>query len=81
MAKMKSIRSPTLAQSSLCPGTKIVILTQHDEPQLAALSLEAGASAFLSKTDLSHINEILESLQEPLYGIVSAVNQKASAVP
>ena len=42
-------------------GSKIVILTQHDTPQMRAAALEAGARAFISKDNLSQLDAILRS--------------------
>ena len=42
-------------------GSKIVMLTQHDTPQMRAAALEAGACAFVSKDDLTQLGTILRS--------------------
>ena len=41
--------------------SKIVMLTQHDTPQMRAAALEAGACAFISKDDLSQLGAILRN--------------------
>ena len=40
-------------------GSRIVILTQHDTPQMRAAALEAGACAFISKDNLAQLSTIL----------------------
>ena len=42
-------------------GSKIVVLTQHDTPQMQAAALEAGACAFVSKDNLDQLGTILRS--------------------
>jgi DNA-binding NarL/FixJ family response regulator len=39
----------TVALCTRRPGTRVVIITVHDEPKLAELSYAAGALAFVSK--------------------------------
>jgi CheY-like chemotaxis protein len=47
-------------------GAQIIVLTQHDTPQMRAAALEAGACAFLSKDNLAQLSTILRSeLQNP----------------
>ena len=41
--------------------SKIVMLTQHDTPQMRAAALEAGACAFISKDNLGQLDAILRS--------------------
>jgi CheY-like chemotaxis protein len=43
-------------------GSRIVILTQHDTPQMRAAALEAGACAFVSKDNLAELGAILRTL-------------------
>ncbi|HXJ62069.1 MAG TPA: response regulator transcription factor [Verrucomicrobiae bacterium] len=40
-------------------GSRIVMLTQHDTPQMRAAALEAGACAFVVKDNLAEISAIL----------------------
>jgi CheY-like chemotaxis protein len=42
-------------------GSRIMILTQHDTPQMRAAALEAGACAFISKDNLRQLHSILRS--------------------
>ena len=42
-------------------GSRIVVLTQHDTPQMRAAALEAGACAFISKDNLGQLNTILRN--------------------
>lgn len=42
-------------------GSRIVILTQHDTPQMRAAALEAGACAFISKDNLGQLHTVLRS--------------------
>ncbi len=42
-------------------GSRIVMLTQHDTPQMRAAALEAGACAFISKDNLAQLDTILRS--------------------
>jgi len=47
-------------------GSKIVVLTQHDTPQMRAAALEAGACAFVSKDNLDQLGTILrDQLSKP----------------
>ena len=41
--------------------SKIVMLTQHDTPQVRAAALEAGAWAFVSKDNLDQLGTILRN--------------------
>jgi CheY-like chemotaxis protein len=41
------------------PGSRIVMLTQHDTPPMRAAALEAGACAFISKDNLAQLGAIL----------------------
>ena len=40
-------------------GSRIVMLTQHDTPQMRAAALQAGACAFVSKDNLEELGAIL----------------------
>jgi len=40
-------------------GARIVMLTQHDTPQMRAAALEAGACAFVSKENLAQLSTII----------------------
>jgi CheY-like chemotaxis protein len=40
-------------------SSRIVVLTQHDTPQMRAAALQAGACAFVSKDNLAELNAIL----------------------
>ena len=42
-------------------GSRIMMLTQHDTPQMRAAALEAGACAFISKDNLAQLGAILRS--------------------
>lgn len=42
-------------------GSRIVMLTQHDTPQMRAAAFEAGAYAFISKDNLGQLSAILQS--------------------
>ena len=42
-------------------GSRIVMLTQHDTPQMRAAAFEAGAYAFISKDNLAQLSAILQS--------------------
>jgi len=42
-------------------GSQIMMLTQHDTPQMRAAALEAGACAFVSKDNLAKLGTILRS--------------------
>src|SRR5262245_460587 len=42
-------------------GSRIVMLTQHDTPQMRAAALEAGACAFVSKENLAQLGTIIRS--------------------
>jgi CheY-like chemotaxis protein len=42
-------------------GSRIVMLTQHDTPQMRAAALEAGACAFVSKENLAQLNTIIRN--------------------
>ena len=47
-------------------GSRIMMLTQHDTPQMRAAALEAGACAFISKDNLGQLDTILRSqLRKP----------------
>ena len=47
-------------------GSRIMMLTQHDTPQMRAAALEAGAWAFISKDNLGQLDAILRSqLRKP----------------
>ncbi|PYI85292.1 MAG: hypothetical protein DME26_11370 [Verrucomicrobia bacterium] len=37
------------------PDARVLVLTQHDSPKIRRAALEAGASAFVSKDNLSEI--------------------------
>src|SRR5262249_10293758 len=41
--------------------SKIVVLTQHDTPQMRAAALEAGACAFVSKDNLDQLGTIIRN--------------------
>jgi len=41
------------------PEARIVIITQHDNPKLRDLAAEAGATGFLSKEELTRLNDII----------------------
>ncbi len=43
------------------PGARIVIFTQHDDPDLRAVASEAGASAFMTKDDIEGLQRIVRS--------------------
>lgn len=43
------------------PATRIVIITQHDSPQVQAAALEAGAQAFVTKSAVG--NELVAALR------------------
>jgi DNA-binding NarL/FixJ family response regulator len=43
------------------PQIRIVIITQHDSPQVQAAALEAGAQAFVTKSSVG--NELVAALQ------------------
>jgi CheY-like chemotaxis protein len=45
-------------------GSRIVVLTQHDTPQMRAAALEAGACAFISKDNLGQLGTILRNQSE-----------------
>ena len=40
-------------------GSRIVVLTQHDTPQMRAAALQAGACAFISKDNLAELDAII----------------------
>jgi CheY-like chemotaxis protein len=42
-------------------GSKIVMLTQHDTPQMRAAAHEAGACAFVSKDNLAQLGMMLRN--------------------
>jgi CheY-like chemotaxis protein len=42
-------------------GSRILMLTQHDTPQMRAAALEAGACAFVSKDNLAQLPTILRN--------------------
>jgi len=42
-------------------GSRIVVLTQHDTPQMRAAALQAGACAFVSKDNLAELSAILRN--------------------
>jgi CheY-like chemotaxis protein len=42
-------------------GSRIVMLTQHDTPQMRAAALQAGACAFISKDNLGELGSLLRS--------------------
>ena len=42
-------------------SSRILMLTQHDTPQMRAAALEAGACAFLSKDNLGQLGAILRN--------------------
>src|SRR5262245_58992503 len=42
-------------------GSRIVMLTQHDTPQMRAAALEAGACAFISKENLTQLSTIIRN--------------------
>jgi CheY-like chemotaxis protein len=39
-------------------GSRIIVLTQHDTPQMRAAAMEAGAWAFVSKDNLGQLGAI-----------------------
>jgi len=41
------------------PDARIVIITQHDNPKLRDLAVEAGAAGFLNKEDLIRLSGII----------------------
>jgi DNA-binding NarL/FixJ family response regulator len=43
------------------PDLRIVIITQHDSPQVQAAAMEAGAQAFVTKSSVG--NELVASLR------------------
>jgi DNA-binding NarL/FixJ family response regulator len=43
------------------PGARIVIFTQHDDPDLRAVASEAGAHAFMTKDDFAGLRRIVQS--------------------
>jgi CheY-like chemotaxis protein len=42
-------------------GSRILMLTQHDTPQMRAAALEAGACAFIAKDNLAELSTILRN--------------------
>jgi CheY-like chemotaxis protein len=44
---------------------RVVILTQHDQPEIRAGALAAGANAFLSKMNLHLLPELITQLLKP----------------
>ena len=42
-------------------GARIIVLTQHDTPQMRAAALEAGACAFVSKDNLGQLGVVLRN--------------------
>jgi CheY-like chemotaxis protein len=42
-------------------GSRIMMLTQHDTPQMRAAALEAGACAFVSKDNLDQVGTIIQN--------------------
>jgi len=53
---------------TLLPSTKLIFLTMHEDPGLAAEAIRAGASAFLLKT--SAASELVKAIREALKGRV-----------
>jgi len=53
---------------TLLPSTKLIFLTMHEDPGLAAEAIRAGASAFLLKT--SAASELAKAIREALKGRV-----------
>lgn len=43
------------------PEAKILFVTQHDDPELRAAAMEAGAKGFVLKDDLSALRPILQT--------------------
>jgi DNA-binding NarL/FixJ family response regulator len=43
------------------PGPQIVIITQHDSPQIRSAALEAGARAFVTKSSVG--SELVSALR------------------
>ena len=41
------------------PDARIVIITQHDNPKLRDLAVEAGAAGFVNKEDLTRLSGII----------------------
>ena len=54
--------SATRAIRRRFPKARIIILSNHDLPEMREEALQAGACAFLSKENLGEINRTLETL-------------------
>lgn len=52
----------TRAITACHPDARIVIFTQHDDPDLRAVASEAGASAFMTKDDLGGLHRIVRAM-------------------
>lgn len=48
------------------PGCKVLILSQHDSPQVLSAALKAGAGAYVSKSQVSHL--LITSLEALIKG-------------
>ena len=54
--------SATRAIRERFPTARIIILSNHDVPEMREQAFDAGACAFVSKDNLSEINNTLETL-------------------
>lgn len=60
MKGMDGLEATRLIQKQFA-DSRIVMLTQHDTPQMRAAALEAGACAFISKDNLRQLATILRN--------------------
>lgn len=61
MPRLNGLEAARLIKKDL-PGCQIVIITQHDSPQIRSAALEAGAQSFVTKSSVG--NELVTALRK-----------------
>ena len=64
MPRLNGLEAARLIQKEN-PGSKIVIITQHDSPQIRMAAMEAGARAFVTKSAVG--SELISALKNLIY--------------
>jgi DNA-binding NarL/FixJ family response regulator len=61
MPQMNGLEATKLIKRQ-CPAAQIVIVTQHDSPEVRSVALEAGAASFVTKSAVG--NELVAAIKE-----------------
>lgn len=64
MPRLNGLEAARLIKKDL-PGCQIVIITQHDSPQIRSAALEAGAQSFVTKSSVG--NELVTALRKLIH--------------